>query len=180
MNFGDQAWAVIVDVIVSPTGGRRSRAWSRHLAGALPRGHPSCVLELSEIAPETPRLLTRAEYERLIETGLFEDERVELLEGVLIRMSPHRPEHDSAIEYLTELLVRQLAQRARVRVRSGYAASDSSQPEPDLAVVPTGNYGAAHPSEALLIIEVAKSSLAKDRGFRRDSTLSRASRSTGS
>jgi Uma2 family endonuclease len=53
-----------------------------------------------------------------------------------------------------------------VRVQSAFAASDGSEPEPDLAVVPAGDYDDAHPSEAHLIIEVADSSLVKDRGIK--------------
>ncbi len=61
-----------------------------------------------------------------------------------------------------ELLVRALAGRARVRVQNSFAASDAS--EPDIAVVPPGDYRKAHPAEAWLIVEVASTSLAKDRG----------------
>ena len=57
-----------------------------------------------------------------------------------------------------------LAGRATVRIQSALAASDGSQPEPDVAVVPRGDYRTAHPTEALLVIEVADSSLATDRG----------------
>ena len=103
-------------------------------------------------------------YERMVELGLFEEERVELLYGVIVRMSPHGPEHDAVLERLTDLLTRALASRARVRIQSGFAASDGSEPEPDVVVVPPGNYDDAHPSKAWLIIEVAQSSLAKDRG----------------
>jgi Uma2 family endonuclease len=124
------------------------------------------VLDLREIAPETPRLLTRAEYEHLVEVGSFEGERVELLEGVIIRMSPISPEHASVIDALTELLVPQAAGRARVRVQNSFAASDASEPQPDFALVPSADYSRAHPTRAFLIIEVANSSLAKDRGLK--------------
>lgn len=124
------------------------------------------MLPLEDIAPEQPRPLTRAEYERLVALGMFDGERIELLEGVIVRMSPHGPEHDSALEELTELLVQQVAGRARVRVQSSFAASDNSEPEPDLAVVPRGDYSSAHPDRALLIIEVANSSLTKDRRYK--------------
>ena len=122
------------------------------------------MLDPREISPETPRPIRRCEYERMVELGLFEGERVELLYGVIIRMSPHGPEHDAALDRLTELLIRSLAGRARVRVQSGFAASDGSEPEPDIAVVAPQDYDDAHPSAAWLIVEVAKSSLAKDLG----------------
>ena len=100
----------------------------------------------------------------MVELGFFSDERVELLYGVIVRMSPHGPRHDAAIEKLTELLVLLVAGRASVRVQSAFAASDGSEPEPDIAIVPKRDHRDTHPSEALLIIEVADSSLALDRG----------------
>lgn len=129
-------------------------------------GYPEGVLDPSQIAPETPRPIRRDEYDRMVELGLFEGERVELLYGTIVTMSPTGPPHDSAIEELNEKLVVALAGRARVRVQSAFAASDGSRPEPDLAVVPKGPHHQAHPSEALLVIEVAESSLLKDRGVK--------------
>jgi Uma2 family endonuclease len=109
------------------------------------------------------RPLRRTEYERLVELGVFEGERIELLYGVLVRMSPHGPPHDSAIQRLTRLFVQSLSDRAEVRIQSAFAASDGSEPEPDVAVVPLGDYVEAHPSAALLVVEVAVSSLETDR-----------------
>jgi Uma2 family endonuclease len=122
------------------------------------------VLDPREISPEVPRPVRRVEYERLVESGFFEGERVELLDGVIVAMSPHGPDHDAALGRVAEILMRVLAGRATVRIQSGFAASDGSEPEPDVAVVPPGDYDAHHPSAAWLIIEVAQSSLPKDMG----------------
>jgi Uma2 family endonuclease len=62
------------------------------------------------------------------------------------------------------LLIPPLVRRATVRLQSPFAALATSEPEPDVAVVPLGDYDTAHPNEAYLIIEVAESSLAQDRG----------------
>ena len=86
--------------------------------------------------------------------------------GQLGATSPHGPRHDSAVEELTEILVRELAGRARVRIQSAFVASDGSEPEPDVAVVPKGDYHDSHPTSAWLIMEVAESSLRKDRGLK--------------
>lgn len=110
------------------------------------------------------RLIRRVEYEKMVELGFFRDERVELLYGVITSMSAKGPPHDSAIERLTELLVPALVGRATARIQSSFAASDGSEPEPDIAIVPRGNYRSAHPTQAFLIIEVADSSLGTDRG----------------
>ena len=109
------------------------------------------------------RRFTRAEYERLVEQGVFENERVELLRGFIVRMSPKGPAHDSAIDRLHEQLLLALRGRARVRSQSAFAASNGSEPEPDVAVVPPGEYRNEHPSMAFLIVEVADSSLQTDR-----------------
>jgi hypothetical protein len=61
------------------------------------------VLDARDIAPEAPRPLRRAEYDLLVEQGFFDDERVELLDGVIVRMSPHGPEHDDVVGRLTEM-----------------------------------------------------------------------------
>lgn len=115
------------------------------------------------ILVEHSRAIRRVEYERMQELGLFQDERVELLYGFIVRMPPKGPPHDSAVQRLTKLLVPRLVGRADVRVQSAFAASDGSEPEPDIAVVSEGEYRDAHPSEALLLVEVADSSLSVDR-----------------
>jgi Uma2 family endonuclease len=150
-------------------------------AGALPwrrpssadAGHavpPTCylgiVLDPREIAPERARRLSRAEYDRMVAMGMFTGERVELLHGVVIEMTPIDPPHGGAVQRLTRILLLALDPRAAVRVQSPFAASDHSEPEPDLAVVPPGDYDDAHPGEAYLLVEVAASSLTKDRGVK--------------
>jgi Uma2 family endonuclease len=121
------------------------------------------VLEPSLLLPEHPRPLKRSEYDRLVAMGAFEDERVELLYGTLIAMSPQDPGHTSPIGQLNMLLVPALVGRALVRVQSPFVAADESEPEPDLAIVPLGDYRKAHPDRAYLVIEVALSSTKKDR-----------------
>ncbi len=121
------------------------------------------MLEPSLLLPETPRPLKREEYDRLVAMGAFEDERVELLHGTLVAMSPQDPGHTSPIEELTMRLVSALVGRARIRVQAPIIADDESEPEPDLAVVPLGSYRQSHPDKALLVIEVALSSTKKDR-----------------
>jgi len=115
-------------------------------------------------ATEVIRPLRRVEYDQLIALGAFEDEKIELLDGEMVAMSPISTRHDAAVQALTELLVLALHGRAAVRCQSSFAASDLSEPEPDFTVVPRGDYIDDHPSYAHLIIEVAESSLAKDRG----------------
>lgn len=114
--------------------------------------------------PENFRPLRRDEYDQLVALGAFGDERIELLDGVLVPMSPIGPRHSSAIDLLNLLLVRALGDRARIRVQNPFAVSDVSEPEPDFLVAPLRDYDTEHPTEAHLVIEVAESSLAQDRG----------------
>ncbi len=124
------------------------------------------VFNLEALQGQRYRPLKRSEYNKLGELGAFEDEKVELLYGVLVPMSPSGGPHCSAIERLTELLVPKLVGRARVRIQMPIAASDESEPEPDVAVAPLGGDTSDHPAHPLLVIEVAHSSLTKDRGVK--------------
>lgn len=119
-----------------------------------------------QVPAEWQRPILRDEYDRMVEAGVFGDDRVELLHGVIVAMPPRGPSHDSALELLTELLVPALLGRARVRVQSAFSAGDRSEPEPDLAVVPREDHGREHPDRAHLIVEVAASSLDRDRGVK--------------
>lgn len=113
-----------------------------------------------------PHPLTRAEYDRLVERGVFEDERIELLRGELVQMSPQGPLHAHVATCLGHILFKALGERAWVRLHSPLAVSDDSEPEPDLAVVPRTGYRGEHPTSAYLVIEVADSSLPRDRGIK--------------
>ena len=123
---------------------------------------------MSELTPSVPSEPTRVTVEQffgLVETGvLTEDDRVELLEGVIVAMSPTHPAHDSAVTRVSAALYDAVARRAVVRTQCSLIVG-RSVPEPDVAVVPGSfaDYDTAHPREALLIVEVADSSLPQDR-----------------
>jgi Uma2 family endonuclease len=124
------------------------------------------MLRDADLAPDRARPLLRREYDRLVELGVFEDQRIELLGGVLVEMSPQGTAHSAAATMLAQRLIRQLDERAVVRVQMPFAASEVSEPEPDVAVVPCQSYARAHPSEAYLLVEVCDSSAAKDHGLK--------------
>jgi len=116
--------------------------------------------------PGAPTRIPASEYLRLVETGVLgEDDRVELLEGVIVAMTPSDPRHATATMNVTFALARSIGGRAAVRTQCSFIASAWSVPEPDVAVVPgaLNDYWDAHPSRALLIVEVADSSLKQDR-----------------
>jgi Uma2 family endonuclease len=150
---------------------RRSRLQRRQIKASFDSKHvlQSGIVSVAIIAPDwTPvvdsvRPLKRVDYNCLVESGHFVDERLELLGGVLVKMSPQQPSHASAVQKLNAQLQKQLGDRFILRAQLPLALSDDSEPEPDIAVVALGNYDREHPSTALLVIEVSDSSLRKDR-----------------
>lgn len=116
----------------------------------------------STVPPESLRPLKRAEYDHLVSTGAFDNERLELLYGRLVAMTPQGHAHAYVVRKLTNVLAQRLAGRAQVQAQQPVAASDESEPEPDLAVVDLGDFLDDHPRAAHLIVEVADSSRDKD------------------
>src|SRR5439155_9322667 len=105
-------------------------------------------------------------YFALIDEGVLgPDDKVELLEGVVVAMAPEGPRHEMAIDKTSEALRLAVAGRAVVRVQHSVHAGARSVPEPDVAVVEGrhDDYVRARPKTALLVVEVARTSLARDR-----------------
>jgi Uma2 family endonuclease len=118
------------------------------------------------LADPTPTRLTVDEYLGLVARGqLRPTDRVELLEGVVVSMSPQNPPHAGTIGRVNRVLVTRLGDRATVRVQLSFLAGAHNVPEPDFAVVPgsPSEYDTRHPDTAHLIIEVADTSLPSDR-----------------
>jgi Uma2 family endonuclease len=118
--------------------------------------------------PLVKRSFTVEEYHRMARAGVFaEDDRVELLDGEIVQMTPIGPEHSGCVGALTRLLARQVEGRALVWVQNPVHLPDRSEPQPDVALLrprPDG-YRTAHPlpPDILLVIEVADTSLESDR-----------------
>jgi Uma2 family endonuclease len=103
------------------------------------------------------------------ESGILtEDDRVELLEGELIQMSPLGPRHASVVRRLTGLLVRRLGMAAVVSVQNPIALDDHSELQPDVTILrPRRDAYASHhptPRDILVLIEVMDTSHEYDRG----------------
>jgi Uma2 family endonuclease len=126
----------------------------------------SMRLDPELLRTETVRPLSRREYDKLVELGAFENEHVELLEGVLVVMSPQGGPHAGVTAWLARVLGRQLDWSYDVRSHSPFAATDHSEPEPDVSVSRKAASFVEHPSTALLLVEVSASSLDKDRGVK--------------
>jgi Uma2 family endonuclease len=116
----------------------------------------------------TPYRFTREEYYRLGEIGLFADKRVELLDGEIISMPAQSPLHASRVTRIATFMIRAFDSVFSARTRAPIVLNNWSEPEPDVALCrfDADDYRHAHPktSDTLLVIEVADSSLAYDRG----------------
>ena len=110
----------------------------------------------------------RVEYERLTDLGVFEGERLELLDGVLVVREPQGSVHAAVVGKVGRVLDAAFGHGWHARLQFPLALGDVSEPEPDVAVVPGTfeDYMAAHPSTAALVVEVADSSLRLDRRFK--------------
>jgi len=107
-----------------------------------------------------------ASYFGLVSCGeLAEDDRVELLDGVIVAEPPQDSAHASAVVRLDLVVRAAVAHRGVIRAQMPFIAGGFSAPEPDLAVVPgtVSDYDTRHPTAALLIVEVAGASLPQDR-----------------
>ena len=112
------------------------------------------------------RRFSRAEYERLIDLGMFQPgEEIELIDGQLLVAEPQGAAHYTAIVKTARALVTAFGPGWYVRTEGPIGLDDDSEPEPDVAVVPghPDDYSLAHPSRPVLTVEVAESSLAADR-----------------
>ena len=112
---------------------------------------------------------TRREYDRLADAGILNpDERVELLEGEIVTMTPQHGPHAASIG-LVEAALRQAFGSAHwVRIQLPLIVDPDSEPEPDLAVVQGSprDYVTEHPHAALLVVEIADSTLERDRLYK--------------
>jgi Uma2 family endonuclease len=102
----------------------------------------------------------------LAEAGQFGQRRVQLLEGVVVEMSPMGNAHAEMMAALTRSLVKSVPDELRVRVQLPLAIDEESEPEPDLAVVRHVPRRPELPGTALFVIEVADSSRALDLGLK--------------
>jgi len=96
---------------------------------------------------------------------LHEDDRVELIVGEIVEMSPIGGRHAACVREINRLLGRQVGDELRVDVQSPVRLNEQEEPQPDLAVIRTRDYGSSLPTpeDVLLLIEVADTSLAYDR-----------------
>lgn len=113
------------------------------------------------------RLFNVEEYHRMVEAGIIsERDRVELIEGEIVEMSPIGSRHAAHVDSLVALLSRQIGESAIIRVQSTVKFSETMELQPDLSLLKPRKdfYASEHPKpdDVLLLIEVANTSLKYD------------------
>ncbi len=114
------------------------------------------------------RLFTVDDYYRMAEAGIIgDDERVELIEGEIIPMSPIGARHMQAVNRANMIFARGVGDRAVVSVQNPASMDRYNEPQPDVVLIRPreGFYGSGKPApeDVLLMIEVADTTLHKDR-----------------
>jgi len=114
-------------------------------------------------APPQAKRWTREEYYRLAEQGWFRDQRVELIAGEIIVLSPQSHSHYSSIERVRRLLDAAFGVGYWIRPQGPVARDEHTEPEPDLCVVQGSLEDFDdHPTASVLMMEINKTSLAYD------------------
>lgn len=110
--------------------------------------------------------LTTEQYLRMIEAGILDSAKVELIGGQITPMAPAGPEHNSSLMQLTRLFA-QIVDRYFLLVQGTVVITEGQVFDPDFALLrlKPGGYKRAHarPSDIALVVESAASSLTKDR-----------------
>ena len=121
------------------------------------------------VQAERPRrLFTVDEYHRMVDAGVFgPEERVELIDGEIIEMSPIGPRHAGCVINLNRLLVTRLGTRAVISPQNPVVIRPRSEPQPDMLVLRPRDvsYSRAHPvpEDVLLAVEVGDTTARFDR-----------------
>jgi Uma2 family endonuclease len=122
------------------------------------------VVSTPGLQPWRPSIET---YHRMADLGIPDDARVELLDGVIVEMTPISPEHAGLVDFLNRLLVESVDRSYVVRVQNPLSLGPRWEPQPDLALVRPGADRPYHPATADWVAEVAVRSLKVDRDIKR-------------
>lgn len=122
------------------------------------------------IAPELIARISLDQYHRMVEAGIWDDRHVELLNGIIVEMSPEGPPHAHRSADASEYLIHLLGQQAQVRSAKPITLPNGSEPEPDIAIVQRlGDEYLNHhpyPENIFWVIEYSNTSLEKDLGLK--------------
>ncbi|MDF5738233.1 MULTISPECIES: Uma2 family endonuclease [unclassified Nostoc] len=114
------------------------------------------------------RKFTVEQYHKMVDSGILtEDDRVELIRGEIIEMSPIGTKHAACVKRLNKLLSQKLWDRVLIAIQDPVELNDNSEPQPDVALLKPRDdfYATAHPQpqDIFLLIEVSDSTVMYDR-----------------
>ncbi len=136
----------------------------------MPSGRASQGVVMVATQPQVgarPRRFTVEDYHRMAEAGILaEDDRVELIAGEIVEMSPIGQRHIRAVNRLTRLLHQLCGDDVTISVQNPIRLADNSEPEPDIVVLRGTDGGTANVADVLLVIEVAETSRDYDRNVK--------------
>jgi len=124
------------------------------------------VLEARERASLPYHRWTVAEYHQMADSGILDtSDRVELIEGELIDLSPIGSRHAFFVDRIAELVSGGPRADYMVRVQGPVALGECNEPQPDITLIKRGNYTERHPggADVLLIVEVSDTTIDYDR-----------------
>lgn len=128
-------------------------------------------MEATSAALPARRRFTADEFERLAEVGVLdEDDRVELLDGDIVEMTPISTHHAGGVNALNSIFGARVRGRAVLAVQNPVRLDDFNEPQPDFCLLRLRDdlYRRAHPAgpDILLLVEVAHTSGPYDRGIK--------------
>jgi Uma2 family endonuclease len=122
---------------------------------------------MATTAVPVSRLFSRRDFQLMLDAGLFAGEKVELLDGAVVTMSPQNTPHAATVNRLNYQLMKLCGPDIYIRVQSPVALDEYNQPEPDVVLCAPDplDYAEEHPrpEQIFLVIEVADASLQQDR-----------------
>lgn len=114
------------------------------------------------------RKFTVKQYHQMVEAGILkENDRVELIRGEIVEMTPINRRHSAHVKRLNQLFILRLAGFVTVGVQDPVELDDTSEPQPDISLlrIKADFYESGHPQpqDILLLVEVADTTVESDR-----------------
>jgi len=111
------------------------------------------------------RRFSKGEYYRMGEMGFFQGQKVELIEGRIMVLSPQNAPHWTSVERVRRRLEQVFGQGYEVRMQGPIDLGQTTEPEPDIAVVVGSleDFKESHPNAAVLIVEISDTTVSYDR-----------------
>jgi Uma2 family endonuclease len=109
-----------------------------------------------------------AHYDRMVSAGVFDDKNVELLDGLILEREPIKPAHYTRVKRMYDRLLVQFSNLATVYSKVPLELPKDGRPQPDIMLthLGAGETSYTQPEEVYLLLEIADTSLERDREFK--------------